>query len=284
MKIRELLEQDKERFLARLTTSDTMDRSVEACEEEIGRLLVRYQEEAPSEQTGETASYALQTVRAALPLLDSTGEVISYERISEKKGNSAAVPTLCGIALTAIGSVLLVLGPQVLYALDVVLLVGGIAGTFLGGARFGLGRRKEPSADRMLAVKPDHEKIYHNLHSLMTVVDQYLDDTYLKERTQSSELHLPIEAKSPVPEEELQLFSDLLEAAYSEGDDPAAQGMISEIKFYLHKKGVELCDCTPQTKRYFSLMPGQKRRTIRPAMLREQTVLIKGLASGSFEE
>ena len=77
---------------------------------------------------------------------------------------------------------------------------------------------------------------------------------------------------------ELDLFSDLLAAAYSKDPDFALE-KIDEIKYYLHKQQIEVVDYNTETAQYFDMMPGLHAGTIRPAMVAEGKLLRKGVAS-----
>ena len=82
----------------------------------------------------------------------------------------------------------------------------------------------------------------------------------------------------PATTPELELFSDLLAAAYS-GDPEYALEKIEAIKYYLHKQQIEVVDYSEETAQYFDLMPGTAAGTIRPAMVANGGLLRKGLAS-----
>ena len=56
--------------------------------------------------------------------------------------------------------------------------------------------------------------------------------------------------------------------------------MISELKFYLHKKKIDVIDYDGENKELFERMPSQSTGTIRPALVIADTVLRKGLAAG----
>ena len=94
---------------------------------------------------------------------------------------------------------------------------------------------------------------------------------------------------------QLQLFSGILEAAYSEENSEFAGEIVSEVKFYLHQAGIETLDAKSvmafdesgdgwktRLDRYFDRMPGAENRTLRPALVKDGQVLVKGLyAEGS---
>ena len=81
-----------------------------------------------------------------------------------------------------------------------------------------------------------------------------------------------------VTQSELDLFSDLLAAAYS-GDPEYALEKVEQIKYFLHRQQIEVVDYSKENEKYFDLMPGSKAATIRPAMVAQGGLLKKGLAA-----
>ena len=116
MNIRDLLEKDKERLMTRLANADNPEQAARECEDEIGRLLLEYNEQAPSDRVGEAAYYSMQTARAAISLVDSTGEIRAYERtgVTEVSGKNYVIPLAGGIGAMAAGGLVLALAPAVL--------------------------------------------------------------------------------------------------------------------------------------------------------------------------
>ena len=56
---------------------------------------------------------------------------------------------------------------------------------------------------------------------------------------------------------------------------------VENIRYYLHEHGIETQDYTPQTAGWFEMLPSDSETvTIRPAMLRDNAVVVKGIASG----
>ena len=82
----------------------------------------------------------------------------------------------------------------------------------------------------------------------------------------------------PATSSEIDLFSDLLAAAYSKDAEYALE-KINDVKYFLHKQQIEVVDYSDATKQYFDLMPGKQVTTIRPAMVADGKLLKKGLAS-----
>ena len=82
-----------------------------------------------------------------------------------------------------------------------------------------------------------------------------------------------------MPEEELQLLSALLQAAYLQKDEPYARQILSEIRFYLHQRTVEVLEYDESVKNYFDRLPSKREGTIRPALVQSGVLLVKGLAA-----
>lgn len=280
MNTRELLEQDKDQLKTRLSAASDAEEAAVICEKAVNRILLQYNEQAPSEAARKAASVSLTTVRAALPLMDSAGEIRSYERTlpTRKPTGRSWAALAAGAGLSAAAAFFLTAAPAAMSPVGFLLMAGGLAGFFVSGLYFGKKRGFVPEKEQILEVHPEPEKICHNLTGLLTVVDQQLEDAQFEE-DRAREVPGPVtNSNAAVPEEELQLLSGILESAYGRPDDPDAQTTISNIRFYLHKKGVETVDYTEDTARYFNRIPSLREGTLRPAVLQGTTVLVKGLA------
>ena len=89
-----------------------------------------------------------------------------------------------------------------------------------------------------------------------------------------------LEERDELKKEDIQLFSELLESAYAEMDNEYGKQIISEVKFYLHRKKIDVVDYDGNNRELFELMPSEVSGTIRPALVIGGTVLRKGLAAG----
>ncbi len=278
MNARELLENDKERLLTGLAASDTPENAVRLLDDELSRIQLRLA--AQNEDTAlSTHAPLLSSARAALSLIDSAGEVKVYSPVKAKSGKSSAViPAAAAVGSVAGGSALLAVGPAALSPVGIVLLAAGAVFAFFAGTRFGAGRPASRDNDK-LEIVLDGEKIYHNVKNLLTVVDETAAEAENERLTASA---AAISGESDVPEELLTLFSQLLEAACRTPDDPGSKDTVSEIRYYLHRRGIEVVYYSEQTRKYFSLMPGNKTRTLRPALVKDTVLLVKGLAAGGM--
>ena len=280
MNTRELLEKDKEQLKTRLSAAADAEEAAVICENALNRIQLQYNEQAPSDAVRKAASASLTTARAALQLIDSSGEIQSYER-TLPSGNIKAggwVPVAVGAGFSAAAAFFMTAAPAALSPVGLILLIAGLIGVFIGGLQFGKKRGFTPQKEQILEVHPAPEKICHSLTGLLTVVDQQLEDIQYEE-LRDKELPGPVTVnKAALPEDELKLLSGILESAYARADDADARAEISNIRFYLHKKGVETVEYSEETARYFNRIPSKKKGTLRPAILQNSTILIKGMA------
>ena len=79
MTIKEFLEQDKERLLSRLASAGKTEDKIRIMEDEMDRILLKAGEEWKDGRV-DVLQGMLTTAKAALPVLDSTGEVMIYDR------------------------------------------------------------------------------------------------------------------------------------------------------------------------------------------------------------
>ncbi len=286
MKTKELLENDKKRLMDRLSQAGTTDRAADVCGEEIGRLLLRFHEENNDENMARTAAVSLQTLRAAAPLIDSVGDIRLFERVDEedraRKGNGWAIPFMAGLCLLVIAVVLIFFAGEALrWAASGCLAAGGVL-LFLGGISFGRRKPRALRKEQHMEAYPDPGKIYRSLSAVMTVIDRNLDEAHELSRREEDTLSAAAAGRTGVTDEELQLFSGILESAYSRKEEADAKALISDVRFYLHKKEIEIIDFDQEHERWFYRMPSKRTGTLRPALVRNGSVLVKGMAAGGI--
>ena len=211
-------------------------------------------------------------------------------------------PLAAGAASSVIGALLFIMAPESIRPFAAALMIVGGIVLFWAGTRFGAGKGTPVKRDQIFESKPDPDKIYRRLHTRLTVIDQTLEDVRLsaeadtetplltgKEAGLPDEVRLSAEAdtetplltgkEAGLPDEELQLLRGLLETAYTQNDRDAADASISDIRFYLHKHGIDVVDYNVETAKWFNLMPSKGQGTLCPALVKEGTVLIKGTAA-----
>lgn len=284
-----LLEKDKERFLHNMAAAKSSLECVRTVEEELGRLLTAYNEEEESEQIKGSAMMLVETLSSSAGLLDCDGESVIWSKSEYRPGISEPKRSGLFLFFLLIG-ILALLGAAgvLIYWTDSMppsteMLIGlGIACAsalflFLSGI-FSAKKKTENKEELYAETKPDGEKTYHILLNSILTIDRIL--TQLKNREVLENKKALLQEKEELKKEDIQLLSGLLESAYAEPDSEYAKEVISELRFYLHKKKIEVIDYDGENKSLFERMPSETTGTIRPALLIGDTLLRKGLAAG----
>ena len=55
-----------------------------------------------------------------------------------------------------------------------------------------------------------------------------------------------------------------------------------DVRYYLHNHGIDTVDYSPEHESWFELLPSEEETTIRPALVSEGRLLVKGLAAGGM--
>ena len=289
MKITDLLEKDRDKLLTELAAAGTADKAIRVLENETDKLLLKHNEQCESDRERETAAYLMQAIRLSLPLIDSNGKTkVRERRQGENRDGSFKISFLIllviGLALFIFG-----LGPLMMEAFaaaesgsrDQLILHGsaaavGLISLYFAGYMYGK-PKAQGKKEHQVEIKVDADKVYRNFRTALLSVDQSLEEIGAAERWKAREKAGTIEGKTVTPAE-LDLFSDLLAAAYS-GDPEFALEKIEQIKYFLHRNQIEVVDYSKESEQYFDLMPGTRAATIRPAMVAQGGLLKKGLAS-----
>ena len=156
-----------------------------------------------------------------------------------------------------------------------------------------LRRGKETSKETLHAeTKIDASLAYNRLLSVILVIDKRLEE--VRSAARQEEKARLREQASALDGAELELLSRLLEDAYGRrGEDELAEEEISQIRFYLHQKNVEVVDWTDDAVQqsgteggaavinssWFDMIPAYSGGTIRPALVADGKLLKKGMAS-----
>lgn len=291
MKMTDLLEKDKDKLLTELSAAASAEKAIHVLENEIDRLLLKHNEYCESDRERESAAYIMQAVRLSLPLIDSNGKIKVWEsgrRDEEDTGGSFKpsflILLILGIALCVFG-----FGPLMMDAYlaaaeksrDQVILHGGatlvgLVSLYFSGYLYSRPKKKGKK-EYQVDIRIDADRIYRNFRTAMLSVDQSIEEIRAMERWNAREKAGSIDGRT-VSQSELDLFSDLLAAAYS-GDPEFALEKIEQIKYFLHKQQIEVVDYSKENEKYFDLMPGSRAATIRPALVVQGGLLKKGLAS-----
>ena len=288
-----MLEKDKDKLLTELAAAASADKAVRVLENEMDKLLLKHNEQCESDRERETAAYMMQAVRLSLPLIDSNGKIKVWERggaSAEDDGSGSFKITFLILLVLGLALVVFGLGPLLMDSYtavdakarnDVIMRGGatvvGLVSLYFAGYIYGRPKKKKGVTEHQVEIRVDAEKIYRNFRTAMLSVDQSLEEINAAERWKNREKAGSIDGRA-VSQSELDLFSDLLAAAYS-GDPEFALEKIEQIKYFLHRHQIEVVDYGKDTEKYFDLMPGSRAATIRPALVAQGGLLKKGLAS-----
>ena len=289
----DLLEKDKDKLLTELSAAASAEKAIHVLENEIDKLLLKHNEQCETDRERESAAYMMQAVRLSLPLIDSNGKIKVWEsggrRNDEDNGGSFKLSFLVlliiGLALCVFG-----FGPLMMDAYlgvadnarDQVILHGGativgLIALYFSGYMYSRPKKAKGKTEYQVDIRVDADRIYRNFRTALLSVDQSLEEINAAERWKAREKAGSIDGRT-VTQSELDLFSDLLAAAYS-GDPEYALEKVEQIKYFLHRQQIEVLDYSKENEKYFDLMPGSKAATIRPAMVAQGGLLKKGLAS-----
>ncbi len=283
-----LLEKDKERFLNNMSAAKSSAEAVATVEEQYSRILSAYNEKEENERIRNTAVFLTEAVSSATGFLNCDGESVIWSRSQYRPGVSKpkrsgwfAFFLILGI-LALIGA-----GAELIYLTDafppsnemiIGLAVAAAAALclFLSGA-FSARKKEENRQELYAETIPDGEKTYHILLNSVLTMDRILEQVRNEELL--AEKKALMEEKDSMKKEDIRLLSDLLESAYAENSEYGRQ-IVSELKFYLHRKNIDVVDYDGSNRDYFELMPSESAGTIRPALVIAGSVLRKGLAAG----
>ena len=284
-----LLEKDKERFLNNMAAAKSSNEAVRTLEQQLSRLLTAYNEEEESEEVKNTAMFLMETLSSSAGLLDCDGESVIWSRSQYREGISKPKKSAWSIIFFILGLLALIAAAGILiYLTDAIppsdemiigLCVALVSGIFLFlSGKLSAKKKEENERELYAETIPDPEKTYHVLLNSALTADRILEQIRNKELLKQKKALL--EEKEELKKEDLALLSDLLESAYGEAENEYAKQVISEVRFYLHKKKIEVVDYNGENKDLFERMPSQSNGTIRPALVIGDTVLRKGLAAG----
>ena len=297
MDLQKVLEKDREQLLLKLAACESPSEGVRVTQEELGRILIAASSEKEFAGREELLTLAVESAKAAASLLEGAGEPTVIE---ERKVAQGQMEEKKGFFFKGRGLLLdqkLLLLSLGFAGLSCVLPSGGIlffwnlARLALSGASlFCLGRsilpvkEKKEEVSYVARVRPDAERIYHELSLLCEVMQGQLEALPLPEKGFSPEKALtdiPLlrgSEECPLSPEECKLLVALLEAAYACEDGEVSREMISLIKYFLHNQGLEAVTDYAGRRELFDLMRGPSAALIRPALVMGEILLVRGVA------
>ena len=272
------LENDRDRLLQAVTTARTPEKTQDAVIAELDRLLYQYNEQDVSDRLKEAAANMVQTARHMAALLTGYGDVRVWERNvgEETKGQKGRKLWfwlfLCvGIGCFIATFVLFQMAGVSFAMRDAVVPLGllavSLAALFFAGLFLAKSRQVTVEKKKELQTEITMDGEGKNLDDVRSASEWEV-------RRKENAGDAPALAS-----EEADLYGSLLEAWYSKDGD-MAMDRLADLKYYLHKKGIDCVDYTAEHAAWFDLMPSFKEGTLRPALVKDGTLLKKGLASG----
>ena len=280
-----LMEEDKSTIMAALSQNRTPDAAQVTLEKALDRVLLRYGEPLTDDGSQQAAQLVIRTLRSALPLMDSIGEVRRWNReagsAKPKKMKPLAIGLLCAAGVLELATLmgLTLAGGRV--NAPVIFIEALIPGALAVGAAYwsGLtaGRPEKPAGDTAILREEfliDPEKVWRNLRGMLLIAD----DALIRLRAEAEVRRTAEALPESLDRRESELFSTLLESAYAM-DTADAREMVEAMRFYLHGAGIEAQDYAPGRESWFEFLPADRPGTLRPALLSGDRIVKKGLAS-----
>ena len=294
MRLAEILEKERGGIRTQLLDADTPEAAQGVLGRAVDKLLYHYVEDSPSDREKETASHMAECAKASVSLVDTAGEPEVWEKNAagtdivvrkQKTFNPLGVLIfLIGLVLLTAGVVLIMTKvPQItkdgIWEIPLSFAAGGVVVTYLGGLFSRRRKKEEPKieTEKKVLLHTDPDKLYRSLQAIVITMDRQLEIAGEEERADLR--RLTAKEEDPLPREELELFAGLMEAAASRDEEYALE-KIEDVKYYLHKNHVDTVDYTREHEDWFELLPSEEAGTIRPALVSEGRLLVKGLAAG----
>lgn len=286
-----LLDEDKEMVSASLARDPSIPAAQATLEKAVDRVMYRYGEACGDEALATSAQHILQAMKNTLPVMDTVGEVRTWNRQAQGQKNGLnfgpmSVALLVGGLVLVIAAVLgtLISGrfSGALAFIKAMLPAGlGSAALFFAGIQAARPRDRkrapEGNEDVRTEYLVDGGKAWHCLRGAMLQADGQLErvreaSAVARQRASQTGVGGKVDPKA------LDLFAELLETAYAAGDEGARESAAA-IRFYLHSAGVDVVDYAPGKESWFEFLPAPRAGTMRPALAGEGKLIKKGLAS-----
>ena len=287
-----LLEGDREQVLANLAADRSLPVAQAVLEKAVDRVMYRYVEACGDPALGDSAQAILQAMKNTLPVMDTVGEARTWQKQVETARRGKLDLSWKSAALLVVGALLVLAtalagaigsrtgGPLAFLRMLLPAALGGAA-LFWGGILAARPPKRKAEAEGVEATRTEYlvdvEKAWHCLRGAMLQADGQLER--LREESEArAQSQARGESRGEPGSDELDLFAELLEAAYAAGDENAREAA-SAIRFHLHNAGVDVVDCGEGRENWFEFLPAARPGTIRPALVSGGRLLKKGLAA-----
>ena len=277
MTMTDIFEKNKENFIRQTETAATPDQAKAVIETTLDRTLYEYNENCGNDRVREAASGFIRAARTEAPLVNSVGDVKIWDRYVGEGGQEQIswrflAPVVIGLVLTA--AVLMTQTTNLLRLPIAIVMIAAAMFCFFLAGRFAAKKNVQGRLERKYECLVDADMIYRTLHSVMMVIDQNIDQILLAEKWESMNRS---ESAAGAPDEtEMALFSGLLEAEYS-GDSEYAFEKLSELRYYLHTRNINIVNFSEEHAEWFDRLPSETKGTLRPALVSDGKLLKKGL-------
>ena len=269
----ELLKADGEKLRSELR-ADTMidknrDRSVERLREAFGEALLRYNAANVGDRTRQALADCLTaTADELLPLL-LAGTI--REEKTKRRVRTGAVIALLLATVCALGAALL----TGTYRIAGFVLLGLCAVFTFAAGRLWLQEREVKVSQGL-----DADAVWKTLCRTGETMDRKIESFSAQAKAWEEELLSRRAAgEETMDPEELQLFSDLLEALYSQSGEYSLR-QLKKIRPYLRRRGIEIVDYDAENAMAFEMLPTKNAPgTLRPALMAGDRILLTGRAA-----
>ena len=284
-----LFENDREMILASLGKDRSPAASQAALEKALDRIMLRAAEQYSDSALRDGAQLALSSIKSALPLMDSIGEVRRWQKSTAAASKRRDPGLLAWVAL--IGGAVITLaaimgmafvstrGSLMVLLKAVIPAAAGMAAIFWSGTRFAAPKPAAPAepSDVRDEYLVDPERVLHHLRGMLLVADNALEGIRGRRAAEAARDAREV-GQAPLERNQVELFAGLLENAYAQHSADAGE-MAESIRFYLHGAQIDVVDYEKGRENWFEFLPAQRPGTIRPALVNGDRLVKKGLAS-----
>ena len=271
MKMLEIYRLKKENLADRLASSQSLYETCSVINEAFESMTYQYLAKN-GRQLEFPLKNAVDIARASFPLLESARKYRLWENAGAKKKRPAP-GLICAFAGFAL--VFLTLG-YYMFLYDIKLrqaknwLLAVLAGClliFISGFMLFFRRKAKISVE----ISADISKALGKLEETAKEIDKFMDRYLQRQQRQQAR-----QSENTDPQL-MQLFSYLLEGKLS-GDADFMSEQISLAEEYLGQHGILVLEYEKGREAYFDFLPSRENKTIRPAIVKNGALLVRGLA------